>query len=297
MSHDSDAMPWDGIAARISDATAMRFRCERAIPASGGSINRAFVLEGNGNRYFVKLNQPSRAPMFEAEAAGLAALAATGTIRVPRAICTGMDAGCAWIVLEHLALRATGDWRQFGERLAALHRHGAQHFGWERDNTIGSTLQPNQPHEDWVVFLRERRLGHQLALALRNGHRALAQDGARLLERLPDFFTGYQPGPSLLHGDLWSGNAGFLPDGEAVIYDPAVYFGDREADLAMTELFGGFPPGFYHAYAAAWPLDGDYGVRKDLYNLYHLLNHLNLFGSGYFCACADTISRLLARTG
>lgn len=290
-------MPWEGITASISDATGMHFRCKRAIPASGGSINRAFVLEGDRNRYFVKLNQPTRAPMFEAEVAGLAALAATGTVRVPRAICTGTDAGYAWIVLEHLALHATGDWRQFGKRLAALHRHGAQHFGWERDNTVGSTLQPNQPHEDWVAFLRERRLGHQLALALRNGHRSLARDGARLLERLPDFFAGYLPEPSLLHGDLWSGNAGFLPDGEAVIYDPAVYFGDREADLAMTELFGGFPPGFYHAYAATWPLDSGYGVRKDLYNLYHLLNHLNLFGSGYFCACSDTISRLLAQTG
>lgn len=290
-------MAWEHIAAQISDATATRFRSERAVAAAGGSINRAFVLEGAGVRYFVKLNAASRAAMFEAEAAGLAALAATDTIRVPRAICWGADAGHAWLVLEHLALQPAGDWRGFGAALAALHRHTAAHFGWVRDNTIGSTAQPNRQNQDWVVFLREQRLGCQLELALRNGHRTLARDGARLLERLPVFFSGYQPTPSLLHGDLWSGNAAFLPGGAAVIFDPAVYFGDREADLAMTELFGGFADGFYRAYRTAWPLDDGYRVRKDLYNLYHLLNHLNLFGAGYLAACADTISRLLAQSG
>jgi protein-ribulosamine 3-kinase len=297
MSRGPDVMFWEHIAARISDTTATRFRGARAVAAAGGSINRAFVLEDAGVRYFVKLNAASRAAMFEAEAAGLAALAATNTIRVPRAICWGADADHAWIALEYLTLQAAGDWRGFGAALAALHRHTAAHFGWVRDNTIGSTAQPNRQHQDWVVFLREQRLGYQLELALRNGHRTLARDGARLLERLPAFFSGYTPAPSLLHGDLWSGNAAFLTAGEAVIFDPAVYFGDREADLAMTELFGGFADGFYRAYRAAWPLDDGYRVRKDLYNLYHLLNHLNLFGASYHAACTDTISRLLAQSG
>jgi fructosamine-3-kinase len=157
-----------------------------------------------------------------------------------------------------------------------------------------STPQLNAPGGDWVAFWRGRRLGYQLNLAAAKGHGRLAAGGARLMEKLPAFFVGHTPAPSLLHGDLWSGNAAMTAGGEPVVFDPAVYYGDREADLAMTELFGGFPPPFYEAYRAEFPLDPGYGTRKHLYNLYHVLNHLNLFGGGYGAQAAGMIERLLA---
>jgi fructosamine-3-kinase len=187
-------------------------------------------------------------------------------------------------------------WARLGERLAVQHRRIADAFGWHRDNTIGSTPQPNPPTPRWVDFLRSARLGYQLQLAMDAGYgRNLADRGSRLLDALGGYFAGYSPFPSLLHGDLWSGNAGFCLDGEPVIFDPAVYYGDREADVAMTELFGGFGSAFHAAYRGAWPLDPGYATRKRLYNLYHLLNHLNLFGSTYLARCQSEIDWLLAQ--
>ncbi|HKU69691.1 MAG TPA: fructosamine kinase family protein, partial [Burkholderiales bacterium] len=150
----------------------------------------------------------------------------------------------------------------------------------------------------WIAFWREHRLGHQLklaeTLAKTEGNARLLDKGARLMEKLPAFFAGYRPVPSLLHGDLWAGNAAMMANGEAVIYDPAVYFGDREADVAMTELFGGFTSSFYSAYRSAFPLDGGYSTRRTLYNLYHVLNHWNLFGGGYGTQAGRMIDELLA---
>jgi fructosamine-3-kinase len=182
--------------------------------------------------------------------------------------------GEAFIEMEKLELGGREDWPAMGRMLAALHRKTAERFGWASDNWIGLAPQTNGWSEDWIAFWRERRLAPQLERA------GLASKAAPLLERLERFFPGYRPVPSLLHGDLWRGNAGFTPEGP-VIFDPAVYYGDREADLAMTELFGGFPRAFYAAYEDAWPLDSGYTRRKRLYNLYHLLNHLNLFGASY----------------
>ena len=171
--------------------------------------------------------------------------------------------------------------------LASVHRHQADRFGWQRDNYIGSTPQQNGWRESWIAFWRERRLEPQIALARANGYRIEVPPVWRLLE-------GHEPAPSLLHGDLWSGNAAFLPDGAPVLFDPAVYYGDREADLAMTELFGGFPREFYSSYRKIYPLDAGYEKRKHLYNLYHLLNHLNLFGSGYLGQVERTLGLLHA---
>jgi protein-ribulosamine 3-kinase len=183
-----------------------------------------------------------------------------------------------------------------GERLALQHRRAATAFGWRRDNTIGRTPQLNGWSESWVTFLRERRLRYQLDLAARNGYSGRLQPQAdALLERLHAFFTDYQPIPSLLHGDLWGGNWAVAEDGGPVIFDPAVYYGDREADLAMTRLFGGFGPDFYAAYQAAWPLDAGARTRCDLYNLYHVLNHANLFGTGYIRQAQTLIGSLLAQ--
>lgn len=290
--------PWLAIAADISAATGERFGPATLRSESGGSINRAFTMEGGGRRYFVKLNDAQRRAMFEAEAEGLEVLAAARSVRVPVPVCCGSDAQHAWQVLEHLDLGGPRSaLARLGERLADLHRHGSGdgRFGWRRDNTIGATAQPNAWSLDWVAFLRERRLGFQLALACRGGFgNEIEGRGGHLLACLEGFFPGYRPLPSLLHGDLWAGNAGAMPDGEPVVFDPAAYYGDREADLAMTELFGGFPPAFQDAYRASWPLDPGYAVRKRLYSLYHLLNHLNLFGRGYLQASIDTIDGLLA---
>lgn len=163
-----------------------------------------------------------------------------------------------------------------------MHRITQTQYGWQRDNTIGATPQPNTQSRDWVDFWRRQRLQFQLDLAAANGApRALLAGGEDLLERFPALFAGHAPAASLLHGDLWSGNHAYTRSGEPAIFDPAVYYGDREADLAMTELFGGFGDDFYAAYNACWPLDPGYGTRKTLYNLYHILNHFNLFGGGY----------------
>jgi fructosamine-3-kinase len=194
-----------------------------------------------------------------------------------------------------------------GEQLAAQHRVSAARFGWHRDNTIGSTPQPNAWSEGWVEFLRQRRLGFQLELAaskLRTTSRSSVRADMRLLERgrllcesLDVLFEGYRPVPSLLHGDLWSGNYGTAADGQPVIFDPAVYFGDREAELAMTRLFGGFTAAFYSAYEASWPVDNGARVRTTLYNLYHVLNHFNVFGGAYRQQAASMIDELLAEIG
>ena len=186
---------------------------------------------------------------------------------------------------------------QLGRGLAFMHRFHAAHFGWHRDNTIGATPQINTPAADWIGFWRKQRLGFQLALARENGYRGrLLAQGERLLGQLPVFFSGHEPRPSLLHGDLWSGNAAFMRDGTPVMFDPAVYYGDREADIAMTELFGGFSADFYRAYDEAYPREPGYATRKQLYNLYHVLNHLNLFGGGYHAQAERMIEQLLSET-
>ena len=257
-----------------------------AEPVSGGCIHRCYRAERDGRAVFVKVNETRFADAFAAEADGLRALRAAGC-RAPEPLAHGrLDAG-AYLLLELLELRASGNFAALGTMLAAQHRRQAERFGWERDNYIGSTPQQNGWCESWAVFWRERRLEPQLALAASNGYRIDVPPVWRLLE-------GYEPAPSLIHGDLWSGNAAFLPDGAPVVFDPAVYYGDREADLAMTELFGGFPPEFYAAYHAVWPLGDGYEQRKHLYNLYHLLNHLNLFGGGYLAQVRAAL-RLLAR--
>ncbi len=248
------------------------------------------------NRPFVKTGPPAALDMFEAEAEGLREIAATETLRVPEVFDVGIADGQAFIEMERLHIgRSTGATdRMLGERLAAMHRHTAERHGWHRDNTIGLTAQKNPWHDDWVAFFREHRLRFQLELAADGGYRGELQElGSALADCLSVFFDGYEPVPSLLHGDLWSGNHAAM-DGEPVIFDPAVHYGDRESDLAMTRLFGGFGAGFYSAYEAAWPVEPGHEARNDLYQLYHVLNHLNLFGSGYLGRSLDLLRRLVA---
>ena len=243
----------------------------------------------------MKLNQASQVAMFEAEMLGLQQMLDTQTIRVPRPICWGTEGNSAYIVLEWLNLGGRGDnqaWEEMGRKLAAMHRYpGRREFGWDINNTIGSTPQVNTWAANWVEFWVEHRIGYQLKLAKRRSGNF--PQGERLLEAIPDLLADYKPQPSLVHGDLWGGNAGITSAGEPVIFDPATYWGDREVDIAMTELFGGFSAAFYRGYNEAWQLDGGYERRKILYNMYHILNHFNLFGGGYESQANQMIKQIL----
>ncbi len=277
----------------ISEATHREFRIEGRQVQGGGCINDAFILSGRRTSYFVKLNAADRLDMFEAEAAALRALAAASALRVPEPISCGLAAGQSYLILEALRFGSpkAGSWQTMGCQLARLHRNSHEQFGWHHDNHIGSTPQHNQWAADWAAFFREQRLRPQLERARRNGYHFKRAD--ELLDAIEELLAGHSPTPALLHGDLWSGNASFLDDGCPVIYDPATYYGDRETDLAFSEFFGGFPHEFYQAYAEEWPLDSGYESRKTLYNLYHVLNHANLFGGGYAGQAERMITQLL----
>ncbi len=263
---------------------------------SGGDINRAALIGNGSTKWFLKYNQGAPGGMFAAEAQALDEIAQQNCIRVPSPIAFGNDDNTAWLVLEYLELTSNGPAEQLGEQLAALHAVSFKQFGWSRDNFIGTTSQLNTECNHWSTFWRDNRLGPQLTLANAAGHGAqLADKGERLLEELDYFMEDHQPVASLLHGDLWAGNKAFTHDGQPVIFDPASYYGDRETDIAMTELFGGFQPAFYAAYQAHSPLPAGYQLRRDLYNLYHMLNHLNLFGAGYLSRCENIIDQLLAQ--
>ena len=255
------------------------------MPASGGCIHRCYRVRIDGKARFLKLNAAQFADAFAAEADGLEALRAAG-IAAPAPQAHGVAGDQAFLLLEFLELRSGGDFAALGRMLANAHRRRGTRFGWQRDNYIGTTPQPNGWRDDWAQFWLEQRMRPQLSLAEKNGF-PLAVPEMALLEN-------HNPEPALLHGDLWSGNAGFTSAGP-VLFDPAVYYGDREADLAMTELFGGFPREFYESYNSVWPVEAGYERRKHLYNLYHLLNHLNLFGAGYLGQVSSTL-RLLARS-
>ena len=264
---------------------------------AGGDINQAWKLvTRDGHAWFLKLNQPAFAEYFAAEHDGLCELKRAADIRVPEPTGHGVTDMHAWLLLEWLDLTppdAAADER-CGYALANMHRITADRFGWHRDNVIGATLQSNKQSDDWVNFYRDERLAPQLALAGRNGVPAgVLKLATRLLDNLDAFFVAYEPCPSLLHGDLWGGNRSALVDGTPVLFDPATYFGDREADLAMTRLFGGFGADFYTAYNAAWPLQPGFEERQDLYNLYHILNHFNLFGAGYQARTESLLQRLV----
>ena len=235
--------------------------------------------------------------MFAAEADGLAALREAGAIRVPALEALGRDDENAWIELEWLELLPLDgeSGRHLGEALARQHRVAREKFGWATDNFIGASPQANGWSGDWLAFWRARRLHPQLRMAAKHRYPSrLIDRGERLLSDCEAFFRHHAPTKSLLHGDLWGGNAGRLADGTPVVFDPAVYVGDREADLAMTELFGGFPAEFHAAYRNAWPLDDGYRVRRDFYNLYHVLNHANLFSGDYVRQSEHSIEKLLA---
>ena len=286
---------WASIAAQL-EKVGIDSRGQRPRPVSGGDISAAWRLQTTGGDLFLKTGPATSFDMFKAETEGLDELAAANAIRVPAVRAVGEDGSSAFVAMEWLEFggQSGAVERQLGNQLAELHRTAKDRFGWHRDNTIGLTPQRNPWSDNWIDFFREHRLRYQLQLASDNGFGGeLQAAGARLLKRLPTYFDGYEPAASLLHGDLWGGNWSAC-DGAPVIFDPAVYFGDRETDLAMTRLFGGFGRAFYDAYNKAWPLERGHDQRLHLYQLYHVLNHLNLFGSAYLGRAQTLIHTLLS---
>ncbi len=275
----------------------------RRSPVGGGCIHSAWCLElGDGRRLFAKTNRTVALPLLEAEAEGLQALAevAPPGLTVPAPLLCGSGADQAVLVLTWLDLGRSGgaeSWQQLGRSLAQLHRRslsavdGQGRFGWGRDNFIGSNRQPNGWASNWAGFFCQQRLGYQLQLA--SGSGLLFAGAERLLRVAEAWLRDHAPEPVLVHGDLWSGNAAVLAAGGAALFDPAVHRADREVDLAMARLFGGFPETFFAGYAQEWPLPAGHRQRVELYNLYHLLNHANLFGGGYEQQAQQSIAALL----
>lgn len=253
---------------------------------SGGCIHESYLWGG----WFIKTNSVDQSDNFRAEAEGLSALATTGAIRVPEVIGRGVTGDLAWLVLEALDLHSSGDEALLGEQLAALHSVKAEAYGFPHDNYLGATPQANPLTDSWPVFFRDQRLGRLIGL-LRQQDSPLPEADA-FLEKLPSLLP-VDPPPALLHGDLWGGNKGFLADGTPVVFDPAVYHGDAETDLAMTRLFGGFGPRFYQAYRHHRPAPENEATLHGIYNLYHLLNHALLFGGGYLSQVRSHMRRFL----
>ena len=292
---------WQSISDHISSVRGKEFTAESQRSVGGGSINSAYVVSGGEQSYFVKINSASRIEMFEAELDGLNEIAASQAIKAPTPVCVGKDGSQSYIVMEYLPIHggqggSSASIEQLGLDLACMHQYTGDQFGWFRNNTIGSTPQINDPSKYWVDFYREHRLGYQYRLAAQGGARQLEKRGELLMSKLDNFFSDYRPVPSLLHGDLWSGNYAIDEEGVPVIFDPATYYGDREADIAMTELFGGFSQRFYSTYNNSYPLDPGYKTRKVLYNLYHILNHFNLFGGGYLGQAERMTEQLIAES-
>ncbi len=253
-------------------------------PIGGGGLHETFVAETSAGVFFVKTRPGAAGDVFERERAGLEALAAADCgLRIPRVLHVGRNP--ALLVLEYLdSGPQVADFdERLGRGLAALHRTTAPQFGFAHDNHCGETPQPNGWLDDWVTFYRERRLKFQVSLLAEKGlidadARALFE---RLFDRLPERLAGGDEPPALIHGDLWPGNLLTGRDGAPALVDPAAYFGNREAELGMMVLFGGFSARVFAAYQAAWPLQTGWRERLPLYTLYHVLNHANLFGGGY----------------
>ena len=292
-----NTVDWLVVQRLLSEKTGERVGELRASPVSGGDINRAYCLSDGRYQFFIKTNNFERLSMFEAEMHGLDEIQGSNSIRVPQTLGCGTSGAQAFIAMEYLDLSGRPDPILLARQLAAMHHYTRDPYGFAIDNTIGSTPQVNSLTQDWVDFWQQHRLGYQLSLAKVNGYGSELFDlGMRLNEQIGCFFSNYTPLASLLHGDLWSGNLGADSSGNPVIYDPASYYGDHEVDLAMMELFGNPGRLFFDAYNDSFPIEAGYYTRRELYNLYHILKHANLFGGSYVMQAGHTIASLLART-
>jgi protein-ribulosamine 3-kinase len=283
-----------GIETQLGKKLKQKLHFKRVQPVSGGSINHAARLDTSWGIYFLKANDSFQYPqMFEKEARGLAALKNTGLITIPDVIFTGEEDGLSFIILRFIESKSKVNdfWEKFGVELAQIHRHTSPYFGYEEDNYIGSLVQCNNKHNKWTDFFIEERLEKQLSLAIQNGRMNTADINIfkNIYLKIESLFP--EEAPSLLHGDLWSGNFITGNSGEPCLIDPAVYYGHREMDLAMTKLFGGFDETFYHAYQSEFPIEPGHDERVDLCNLYPLMVHVNLFDGGYLSQVKSILKR------
>jgi fructosamine-3-kinase len=285
---------WNIIEQTITQQLGERFTIKHKQPVSGGDINLSFWLSDYHHNYFVKLNDKSHLNHFESEAYALTQIKQLKQISCPDVIATGTTLDKSFLILNYISFdnATTNSWFTFGQQLAQMHQNSSHgQFGWQHDNYIGDTLQPNEWQSNWRTFFSEQRIGWQLQL--------LAEKSLKLgnIEHIVDVchdaLLHHTVTPSLVHGDLWLGNFGFQGQ-ESYIFDPASYYGDREVDIAMTELFGRLPFEFYQGYQAVYPLSTSYEQRKLVYNFYHILNHANLFGGIYIEQSKASLARIMA---
>ena len=284
----------DGLKAKVEEM--LGDRLVSVEPVAGGCIGRAARIQTSSRSFFAKWGPPQVSRTFVAEQAGLEALrAASSIVRIPVVVGSRtLSDGTGILVMEWIeSVPLTGSlWAQLGRGLAEIHRKSENLFGFTEDNYIGSSVQKNTQCENWCSFFRDQRLRFQANLARSNNLWSSSWDAAfdRLCKELDDIVPEY-PDSSLVHGDLWSGNILADTSGNPVLVDPAVYYGHREVDLAMSSLFGSLPNVFYDTYHTEWPVDEEYDRRKEVYNLYHLINHLNLFGTSYASSVASVLAK------
>lgn len=283
---------WHFISEQISECIQQDFICDDIREVNAGDSHKAYKISDGKQRFFVKTNEKVHRPNFEAEAEGLEHFSNTHLFKVPKVICSGVVSDHSFLVLEHIAMTRGNEqgWFHYGQALAELHKtHTQNMYGWQEDNFVGLTLQSNLWQKKWSCFFAEQRIGFMLQLLSEKGYISINIDD--VVDAIKSLLSGHNPTASMLHGDLWQGNTGFH-NNQPVLYDPALYFGDRETDLAMTELFNRFPESFYQGYEDVWPLETDYQYRKPIYQLYHVLNHALLFGGHYLDSAKFTLRNL-----
>ncbi len=286
---------WQAISSQLSETLMFSFDIAEKTRLNGGEINDCYMISDGEQRYFVKTNKRDCLSKFQIEAESIRVMRESNSVFVPELILTGKTKDSAFIVLNYLPTKPLDDGKnsyKFGQQLAKLHAWGEQkEYGFDQDNYIGTTLQPNKWERKWARFFAEQRIGWQLQLMREKGVNLVNVDD--FTQIISNRLSGHQPKPALLHGDLWHGNVANSVFGP-ICYDPACYWGDRECDIAMTELFDGFQPEFYQGYESVLPLDINYEQRKDIYNLYHLLNHYNQFGGHYLEESEQMIKQILS---
>ncbi|WP_106404053.1 fructosamine kinase family protein [Paraglaciecola hydrolytica] len=284
---------WHFISDEIAKSIEREFICDDIREITSGQSHKAFKITDGRLRFFVKVNEIAHLGHFKAEIEGLEHLQKTNLFKVPKVICSGVVSDKSFLVLEFLTLQPgnNNNWYEFGQALANQHKNHTQDmYGWQEDNFIGLSPQVNQWHKKWHTFFAEQRIGFMLQLLAEKGH-VLSNNIDQVVESVNRLLAGHNPPSSMLHGDLWSGNSGFHKDKPA-LFDPAFYYGDRETDLAMTELFNRLPDQFYQGYQETWPLNDAYEFRKPVYQLYHVLNHALLFGGSYLDSARSTLKNM-----
>lgn len=285
---------WQIIEQAITTKTNIPFKIQEKMAISGGDINLSFKLSDDHHNYFIKINNKDHLGHFESEAYALAQIKKIGQVSCPDVISLGTTIDKSFLILKYIPfnIACSTNWSQLGQQLANMHKissHGQ--FGWQHDNYIGDTIQPNAWNSNWRTFFAEQRIAWQLQLL---SEKSIKIGNIEHISRVcHDALLHHKVTPCLVHGDLWKGNLGFCGE-ESVIFDPACYYGDREVDIAMTELFGHFPFEFYQGYQEIFPLPESYERRKLIYNFYHILNHANLFGGSYIEQSKAMLSRILS---